>query len=295
MKPAVLPPPTFEEVYNYAISLGMDPEGLDEKLMFIAQEGYVDELPADWSVFQDEDDHYFFYNASTGVSVWDRPVNVEHQERLHEERKRLAREECDALYEKELSNLKADHAVKLSQEREHLGRQHEAVMMIQRQAFEERKISQQKEFDTEIQVIKSKIETQISQQREALEIQFRDKMEAIEKDFEKKVDIERKSHEQRIAAELKSLQTKRLSQSNEKALLDITGMRDAFMAEYTALLTQLKTKAQSVIDDMDRSAKKQKEAVATRTTSSGWRYPSLILWSLALVLIVRMMSRRGWI
>jgi hypothetical protein len=66
-------------VRDYAIYLGMDVEA-DPDLLFIAKYAMSAELPAEWTAFVNEDGEEYFYNAVTGVTQYEHPLDAEYQQ-----------------------------------------------------------------------------------------------------------------------------------------------------------------------------------------------------------------------
>lgn len=79
--------PSEAEVIEYAKWLGMDLEN-DKDLFWIAREGLMAPLPANWKPCktQDTEDIYYF-NFSSGESTWDHPCDG-YYKRLYEEEKK---------------------------------------------------------------------------------------------------------------------------------------------------------------------------------------------------------------
>ncbi len=79
--------PSEAEVIEYAKWLGMDLDN-DTDLFWIAREGLMAPLPANWKPCktQDTEDIYYF-NFSSGESTWDHPCDG-YYKRLYEEEKK---------------------------------------------------------------------------------------------------------------------------------------------------------------------------------------------------------------
>ncbi len=79
--------PSEAEVLEYVKWLGMDLD-TDKDLFWIAREGLMAPLPANWKPckIKGTDDIYYF-NFSTGESTWDHPCD-EYYKRLYEEEKK---------------------------------------------------------------------------------------------------------------------------------------------------------------------------------------------------------------
>jgi len=79
--------PTEQEIFEYAQSIGIDP--IREKdLLFIAREGIVAPLPADWKPCQDASGDIYYFNFQTGDSVWDHPCDDYYRNMVSEEKRR---------------------------------------------------------------------------------------------------------------------------------------------------------------------------------------------------------------
>mmetsp|Transcript_75934 Transcript_75934/g.143151 ORF Transcript_75934/g.143151 Transcript_75934/m.143151 type:complete len:311 (-) Transcript_75934:31-963(-) len=64
--------PSEEEVLEYAVWLGMNLED-DKDLLWIAWSGLREPCPSPWKPCQTEAGDIFFFNFSTGESIWDHP------------------------------------------------------------------------------------------------------------------------------------------------------------------------------------------------------------------------------
>ncbi|KAJ3025568.1 UNVERIFIED_CONTAM: hypothetical protein HDU68_006995 [Siphonaria sp. JEL0065] len=78
--------PTDDEVLEYARFLGMDEEN-DKHLFWIARESLKAPLPKDWKPCQSDDGNIYYFNFSTGESIWDHPCD-EHYRQLYEREKK---------------------------------------------------------------------------------------------------------------------------------------------------------------------------------------------------------------
>jgi centrosomal protein CEP164 len=71
--------PTQDEVEQYALWIGMDPEK-DKKLLWIAQEGIKAPLPTGWKEIRTKDtDEVYYYNFDDGTSSWDHPCDDQYR------------------------------------------------------------------------------------------------------------------------------------------------------------------------------------------------------------------------
>ena len=66
--------PTEEEIKEYAKWLGMDLEA-DKHLFWVAREGLKAPLPSEWKPCQSPDGELYYFNFSSGESVWDHPCD----------------------------------------------------------------------------------------------------------------------------------------------------------------------------------------------------------------------------
>uniref|UniRef100_A0A672H0R0 WW domain-containing protein n=1 Tax=Salarias fasciatus TaxID=181472 RepID=A0A672H0R0_SALFA len=81
--------PTEEDIREFAIDLGIDPD-TEPELLFLAREGYVARLPPEWRPCKDEEGNLYYFNFSTGQSAWEHPTN-EYFRRLVEQERELIR------------------------------------------------------------------------------------------------------------------------------------------------------------------------------------------------------------
>ena len=75
--------PTFEEIKEYAVWLGMDAE-TDRDLFYIAKEGLKAPLPSPWKPCKTAEGEIFYFNFSTGESVWDHPCDESYRKKYQE-------------------------------------------------------------------------------------------------------------------------------------------------------------------------------------------------------------------
>eukprot|EP00981_Chlorochromonas_danica_P000408 scaffold96_cov167-Ochromonas_danica.AAC.15 len=79
--------PTEAEVVDYAQWMGMDLEA-DKDLFWIAREGLMAPLPANWKPCKTKDtEDIYYFNFATGESTWDHPCDG-YYKRLYEEEKK---------------------------------------------------------------------------------------------------------------------------------------------------------------------------------------------------------------
>ena len=73
---------------DYAKWLGMDLE-TESELMWIAREGLKAPLPPDWKPCRSPDEEIYYFNFSTGESVWEHPCDKHYKNLFEEERENL--------------------------------------------------------------------------------------------------------------------------------------------------------------------------------------------------------------
>ena len=71
-------PPTQEEIVEYAVYLGMDPQA-DADLLYIAEWALTAPLPEGWTEHLDHDGNEFYYNSVTGVSTYEHPLDEQYR------------------------------------------------------------------------------------------------------------------------------------------------------------------------------------------------------------------------
>ncbi|CAF0914946.1 unnamed protein product [Adineta ricciae] len=81
--------PTSEEIREYAIFIGIDPDK-DSHLLWLAREGILKPLPSGWKPCQDENGELYYFNFDTGTSSWDHPCDEIYKARVIQERKKLS-------------------------------------------------------------------------------------------------------------------------------------------------------------------------------------------------------------
>ncbi|MAB74835.1 MAG: hypothetical protein CMO47_00025, partial [Verrucomicrobiales bacterium] len=74
-------------VEEYAEFLGIDPRK-EEHLMWIAREGVEAPVPPPWKAVQDSNGDVYYFNFSTGESIWDHPEDANYRELVDEYRKK---------------------------------------------------------------------------------------------------------------------------------------------------------------------------------------------------------------
>ena len=79
--------PTETEIREYAEWLGIS-VSTEPDLLWIAKEGLVDPLPPDWKPCTTADGNIYYFNFTTGESLWDHPCDAKYQAMVKEERLR---------------------------------------------------------------------------------------------------------------------------------------------------------------------------------------------------------------
>ena len=77
--------PTQEEMEEYAKWLGMDLQE-DKHLFWVAREGLKAPLPSEWKPCQSPDGELYYFNFSTGQSVWEHPCDERHKTIFRQEK-----------------------------------------------------------------------------------------------------------------------------------------------------------------------------------------------------------------
>ncbi|TPX69840.1 hypothetical protein SpCBS45565_g02230 [Spizellomyces sp. 'palustris'] len=77
--------PTQDEILDYARFLGIDFEK-EKHLLWIARESLKAPLPPNWKPCQTDDGNIYYFNFTTGESIWDHPCD-EHYRNLYEREK----------------------------------------------------------------------------------------------------------------------------------------------------------------------------------------------------------------
>uniref|UniRef100_A0A9J7YGW7 Centrosomal protein of 164 kDa n=1 Tax=Cyprinus carpio carpio TaxID=630221 RepID=A0A9J7YGW7_CYPCA len=79
--------PSEQEIHEYAVEIGIDPER-EPELLWLAREGMVAPLPAEWKPCQDVTGEVYYFNFSTGQSTWDHPCDEHYRQLVEQERQR---------------------------------------------------------------------------------------------------------------------------------------------------------------------------------------------------------------
>ncbi|XP_051536046.1 centrosomal protein of 164 kDa-like isoform X2 [Myxocyprinus asiaticus] len=79
--------PSEQEIHEYAVEIGIDPER-EPELLWLAREGMVVPLPPEWKPCQDVSGEVYYFNFSTGNSTWDHPCDEHYRQLVILERER---------------------------------------------------------------------------------------------------------------------------------------------------------------------------------------------------------------
>eukprot|EP00992_Anisonema_acinus_P008911 TRINITY_DN5096_c0_g1_i1.p1 TRINITY_DN5096_c0_g1~~TRINITY_DN5096_c0_g1_i1.p1 ORF type:complete len:425 (+),score=53.24 TRINITY_DN5096_c0_g1_i1:61-1335(+) len=81
-------PPTEKEVIDYAKWLGLDPD-TEPELLWLAREALTAPLPPYWRPCNTQDGEVYYFNFSTGESLWDHPMDSLFKKSVPLEKERL--------------------------------------------------------------------------------------------------------------------------------------------------------------------------------------------------------------
>ncbi|XP_051520913.1 centrosomal protein of 164 kDa-like isoform X2 [Myxocyprinus asiaticus] len=79
--------PSEQEIHEYAIEIGIDPQR-EPELLWLAREGMVVPLQPEWKPCQDITGEVYYFNFSTGQSTWDHPCDEHYRQLVILERER---------------------------------------------------------------------------------------------------------------------------------------------------------------------------------------------------------------
>ncbi|XP_051962515.1 centrosomal protein of 164 kDa-like [Xyrauchen texanus] len=79
--------PSEQEIHEYAIEIGIDPQR-EPELLWLAREGMVVPLQPEWKPCQDITGEVYYFNFSTGQSTWDHPCDEHYRQLVILERQR---------------------------------------------------------------------------------------------------------------------------------------------------------------------------------------------------------------
>ncbi|XP_072835167.2 centrosomal protein of 164 kDa isoform X1 [Pogona vitticeps] len=80
--------PSEQEINEFARVIGIDPEH-EPELMWLAREGIVAPLPAEWKPCQDITGDIYYFNFANGQSTWDHPCDERYRQLVIQEREKL--------------------------------------------------------------------------------------------------------------------------------------------------------------------------------------------------------------
>ncbi|XP_035241741.1 centrosomal protein of 164 kDa-like isoform X4 [Anguilla anguilla] len=107
--------PSEQEILEYAREIGIDPER-EPELMWLAREGIVAPLPAEWKPCQDVTGDVYYFNFSSGQSTWDHPCDEQYRRLVVQERERAQAHGGPAKKEKKKKKEKKEKKVKKGKE-----------------------------------------------------------------------------------------------------------------------------------------------------------------------------------
>ncbi|XP_054581250.1 centrosomal protein of 164 kDa [Eptesicus fuscus] len=81
--------PSEQEILEFAREIGIDPTK-EPELMWLAREGIVAPLPAEWKPCQDITGDIYYFNFSNGQSTWDHPCDEHYRNLVIQERGKLS-------------------------------------------------------------------------------------------------------------------------------------------------------------------------------------------------------------
>ncbi|KAM6432122.1 centrosomal protein of 164 kDa isoform 3-T3 [Liasis olivaceus] len=80
--------PSEQEIQEFARVVGIDPEN-EPELMWLAREGIVAPLPAEWKPCQDITGDIYYFNFANGQSTWDHPCDERYRQLVIQEREKI--------------------------------------------------------------------------------------------------------------------------------------------------------------------------------------------------------------
>jgi centrosomal protein CEP164 len=80
--------PSKQELDEYAQWLGIDVDK-EPELMFLAREGLKAPLPDDWKPCKTDSGDVYYFNFTSGESIWEHPLDEHFKKRLEEEREKV--------------------------------------------------------------------------------------------------------------------------------------------------------------------------------------------------------------
>ncbi|XP_052894061.1 centrosomal protein of 164 kDa [Anopheles moucheti] len=89
--------PTKEEIIEYAVKIGIDPEK-EANIIYLARQGLLHPLPENWKpCYSKQVKAYYYYDRITKKSQWEHPIDVLYRAKVIEARKALAFDQSDSI------------------------------------------------------------------------------------------------------------------------------------------------------------------------------------------------------
>ncbi|XP_053664338.1 centrosomal protein of 164 kDa [Anopheles marshallii] len=88
--------PTKEEIIEYAVKIGINPEK-EANIIYLARQGLLHPLPENWKpCYSKQVKAYYYYDRITKKSQWEHPIDVLYRAKVIEARKALAFDQSDS-------------------------------------------------------------------------------------------------------------------------------------------------------------------------------------------------------
>ncbi|XP_055621661.1 centrosomal protein of 164 kDa [Toxorhynchites rutilus septentrionalis] len=88
--------PTKEEILEYAVKIGIDPEN-ETNLIYLARQGLLHPLPENWKpCYSKQVKAYYYYDRYTRKSQWEHPIDVLYRQKVVDARKALSLDRSDS-------------------------------------------------------------------------------------------------------------------------------------------------------------------------------------------------------
>ncbi|XP_050073524.1 centrosomal protein of 164 kDa [Anopheles maculipalpis] len=88
--------PTKEEIIEYAVKIGIDPEK-EAHIIYLARQGLLHPLPENWKpCYSKQVKAYYYYDRITKKSQWEHPIDVLYRAKVIDARKALAVDRSDS-------------------------------------------------------------------------------------------------------------------------------------------------------------------------------------------------------
>uniref|UniRef100_A0A182QSW4 WW domain-containing protein n=1 Tax=Anopheles farauti TaxID=69004 RepID=A0A182QSW4_9DIPT len=104
--------PTKEEIIEYAVKIGIDPDK-EANLTYLARQGLLHPLPENWKpCYSKQVKAYYYYDRITKKSQWEHPIDVLYRTKVIEARKALSHDPSDStsFVDSGFRSLKSNHA-----------------------------------------------------------------------------------------------------------------------------------------------------------------------------------------